>query len=103
MRENWNLNVPKKAIAGTGYAGLSLAVLLAQNNDVVAVDVVPEKVELISNKKPSIQDKEIEDFLTNKQLHLVATTDVCSVYKDVDIVIIATPINYDPKLNFFLI
>ena len=95
------MKVSKIAVAGTGYVGLSLATLLAQHNDVVAVDVVQEKVDLINNKKSPIQDKEIEDFLDNKPLHLVATTDGRSAYKDADLVIIATPTNYDPKLNFF--
>jgi len=93
--------VNKIAVAGTGYVGLSLATLLAQHNNVVAVDVVQEKVDLINNKKSPIQDKEIEDFLANKKLNLVATTDGKSAYKDADFVIIATPTNYDPKLNFF--
>ena len=99
-----NLNtmkISKIAVAGTGYVGLSLATLLAQHNDVVAVDVVQEKVDLINNKKSPIQDKEIEEFLANKPLKLVATTDGRSAYKDADLVIIATPTNYDPKLNFF--
>lgn len=95
------MKISKIAVAGTGYVGLSLATLLAQHNEVVAVDVVQEKVDLINNKKSPIQDKEIEDFLANKPLNLVATTDAKSAYKDADIVIIATPTNYDPKLNFF--
>lgn len=89
------------AVAGTGYVGLSLATLLAQHNKVVAVDVVQEKVDLINNHKSPIQDNEIEDFLANKKLDLVATTDGVSAYKDADLVIIATPTNYDSKLNFF--
>ncbi|MCR5171788.1 MAG: nucleotide sugar dehydrogenase [Treponema sp.] len=93
--------VNKIAVAGTGYVGLSLATLLAQHNDVVAVDVVPEKVDLINNKKSPIQDKEIEEFLATKPLKLVATTDGRTAYKNADLVIIATPTNYDPKLNFF--
>lgn len=93
--------VDKIAVAGTGYVGLSLATLLAQNNKVVAVDVVQEKVDLINNKKSPIQDNEIENFLANKKLDLVATTDGESAYKDADLIIIATPTNYDPKLNFF--
>ena len=95
------MKVSKIAIAGTGYVGLSLAVLLAQHNNVVAVDVVQEKVDLIRSKKSPIQDKEIEDFLKNKPLHIAATTEGRTAYKDADIVIIATPTNYDPKLNFF--
>ena len=93
--------VNRIAVAGTGYVGLSLATLLSQHNKVVAVDVVQEKVNLINNKKSPIQDNEIEDFLANKKLNLVATTDGESAYKDADLVIIATPTNYDPKLNFF--
>ena len=95
------MTVNKIAVAGTGYVGLSLATLLAQHNNVVAVDVVQEKVDLINSKKSPIQDAEIEDFLANKKLNLVATTDGKSAYKNADIVIIATPTNYDPKLNFF--
>lgn len=95
------MTVNKIAVAGTGYVGLSLATLLAQHNVVVAVDVVQEKVDLINNKKSPIQDKEIEDFLANKKLNLVATTDGESAYKNADFVIIATPTNYDSKLNFF--
>ena len=95
------MKISKIAVAGTGYVGLSLATLLAQHNKVVAVDVVQEKVDLINNKKSPIQDKEIEDFLANKPLNLVATTDAKSAYKNADFVIIATPTNYDPKLNFF--
>jgi UDPglucose 6-dehydrogenase len=95
------MTVNKIAVAGTGYVGLSLATLLAQHNKVVAVDVVQEKVDLINNKKSPIQDNEIEDFLANKELDLVATTDGETAYKDADLIIIATPTNYDPKLNFF--
>ena len=95
------MTVNKIAVAGTGYVGLSLATLLAQHNKVVAVDVVQEKVDLINNHKSPIQDNEIEDFLANKKLDLVATTDGKSAYKDADFIIIATPTNYDPKLNFF--
>lgn len=95
------MKINKIAVAGTGYVGLSLATLLAQHNDVVAVDVIQEKVDLINNKKSPIQDKEIEEFLATKPLKLVATTDGESAYKDADLIIIATPTNYDPKLNFF--
>lgn len=91
----------KIAVAGTGYVGLSLATLLAQHNEVVAVDVVQEKVDLINNKKSPIQDIEIEDFLKNKKLNLIATTDAQNAYKDAEFIIIATPTNYDSKLNFF--
>lgn len=93
--------INKIAVAGTGYVGLSSAVLLAQKNTVVAVDIVQEKVDLINSKKSPIKDKEIEEFLTNKKLNLIATTDCAFGYKNADFVIIATPINYDPKLNFF--
>lgn len=95
------MNVNKIAVAGTGYVGLSLAILLAQHNKVVAVDVVQEKVDLVNNKKSPIQDNEIENFLANKKLDLVATTDCIDAYRDADFVIIATPTNYDSKLNFF--
>lgn len=91
----------KIAVAGTGYVGLSLAVLLAQNNKVMAVDIVPEKVALINNKKSPIQDDYIEKYLAEKELDLVATTDAEEAYKDADFVIIATPTNYDSSRNFF--
>ena len=91
----------KIAVAGTGYVGLSLATLLAQHNDVVAVDIVPEKVDLINAKKSPIADKEIEDFLARKPLHLTATTDAAAAYQNADFVIIATPTNYDPQQNYF--
>lgn len=91
----------KIAIAGTGYVGLSLATLLAQHNDVVAVDIVPEKVDSINNKKSPIADKEIENFLANKPLHLTATTDAKRAYEQAEFVIIATPTNYDPQQNYF--
>ncbi len=95
------MNDLKIAVAGTGYVGLSLAVLLAQHNEVVAVDIVPEKVEKINNKVSPIQDNEIEDYLANKELNLVATLDAESAYKDADFVIIAAPTNYDSQKNFF--
>ena len=91
----------KIAVAGTGYVGLSMATLLSQHNKVVAVDIVPEKVELINNKKSPIIDPEIEDFLANKDLNLAATTDAKKAYQDADFVIIATPTNYDTEKNFF--
>ena len=91
----------KIAIAGTGYVGLSLAVLLAQHNEVVAVDIVPEKVEKINRKISPIQDREIEEYLSTKELSLVATTDGDSAYAAADFVIIAAPTNYDPQKNFF--
>lgn len=91
----------KIAIAGTGYVGLSLATLLAQHNHVVAVDIVPEKVELINNKKSPIQDDYIEKYLAEKDLNLTATLDGESAYKDAEYVIVAAPTNYDSKKNFF--
>jgi UDPglucose 6-dehydrogenase len=91
----------KITIAGTGYVGLSNAVLLAQHNQVIAVDIIPEKVEMINNKKSPISDVEIEDFLTNKDLNLVATTDKQLAYKEADFVIIATPTDYDTVSNVF--
>lgn len=91
----------KIAVAGTGYVGLSNAILLAQNNEVIAVDVVQEKVDLINDKKSPIVDAEIEDYLANKQLNLRATTDAVSAYKDAEIVIISTPTNYDEEKDYF--
>ena len=89
------------AVAGTGYVGLSLAVLLAQHNDVTAVDVVAEKVEKINVGVSPIRDPEIEDFLANRKLSLTATTDGESAYRDAELVVIATPTNYDPAKNYF--
>ncbi|WP_278520918.1 nucleotide sugar dehydrogenase [Mitsuokella jalaludinii] len=91
----------KIAVAGTGYVGLSLAVLLAQHNDVTAVDIQPEKVDLINHGKSPIRDEYIEKFLAEKPLNLRATADGKSAYRDADLVIIATPTNYDSKKNFF--
>lgn len=91
----------KIVVAGTGYVGLSIAILLAQNQKVVAVDIVPEKVDLINNKKSPIQDEYIEKYLAEKELDLVATTDAESAYSDADFVVIAAPTNYDSKKNFF--
>lgn len=91
----------KIAVAGTGYVGLSIAVLLAQNNQVMAVDIVPEKVELINQRKSPIQDEYIEKYLAEKELNLTATLDAEAAYKDAEIVVIATPTNYDSKKNFF--
>ena len=89
------------AVAGTGYVGLSIAVLLAQRNSVRAVDIIPEKVELINNKKSPIQDEYIEKYLAEKNLDLIATLDSESAYKDADYVVIAAPTNYDSQKNFF--
>ncbi|HAT4301689.1 nucleotide sugar dehydrogenase [Clostridium perfringens] len=89
------------AVAGTGYVGLSIATLLAQNNHVIAVDIIPEKVEMINNKKSPIQDDYIEKYLAEKELDLVATTDGEAAYKDADFVVIAAPTNYDSKKNYF--
>lgn len=91
----------KITVAGTGYVGLSLATLLSQHNEVTAVDIVPEKVDLINNHKSPIVDKEIQDFLANKDLNLKATLDAENAYKDANFVIIATPTNYDSEKNFF--
>lgn len=91
----------KIAVAGTGYVGLSMAVLLSQHNEVIAVDIVPEKVEMINNKQSPIQDDYIEKYLKEKELNLVATLDVEKTYNNADFVIIATPTNYDPQKNYF--
>lgn len=91
----------KIAVAGTGYVGLSIATLLAQHNTVTAVDIIPEKVELINNRKSPIQDDYIEKYLAEKELDLIATLDAESAYKDADFVVIAAPTNYDSKKNFF--
>ncbi len=89
------------AVAGTGYVGLSISVLLAQHNKVTAVDIVPEKVEMINNKKSPIQDDYIEKYLAEKELDLTATLDAESAYRDADFVVIAAPTNYDSQKNFF--
>ncbi len=91
----------KIVVAGTGYVGLSNAILLAQHNEVHAVDIVQAKVDLINNKKSPIVDKEIEEYLATKKLNLKATTDGLSVYKDADFIVISTPTNYDPDKNYF--
>lgn len=91
----------KIAVAGTGYVGLSIATLLAQHNKVTAVDIVPERVEMVNNKKSPIQDDYIEDYLANKDLDLRATLDAEAGYKDADFVVIAAPTNYDSVKNFF--
>ena len=89
------------AVAGTGYVGLSIATLLAQHNHVTAVDIIPEKVNLINNRKSPIQDDYIEKYLAEKDLDLTATLDGASAYKDADFVVIAAPTNYDSKRNYF--
>ena len=91
----------KIAIAGTGYVGLSLAVLLSQKHEVTAVDIMPEKVDMINNRKSPIQDEYIEKYLAEKELKLTATLDGAKAYSDADFVIIAAPTNYDPQKNFF--
>lgn len=91
----------KIAVAGTGYVGLSIATLLAQNNEVTAVDVIPEKVEMINNRKSPIQDDYIEKYLAEKDLNLKATLDGKAAYQNADFVVIAVPTNYDPVKNFF--
>ncbi|GEN48442.1 nucleotide sugar dehydrogenase [Ligilactobacillus pobuzihii] len=91
----------KIAVGGTGYVGLSIATLLAQNNEVQAVDIIPEKVDLINSKKSPIQDNEIEDFLAHKKLNLTATLDAKKAYSNADFIVIATPTNYDSERHFF--
>ena len=91
----------KIAVAGTGYVGLSMATLLAQHHSVVAVDILPEKVEMINKRISPIQDEYIEKYFKEKTLNLYATTDAAEAYKDADFVVIATPTNYDEKKNYF--
>ena len=91
----------KIAVAGTGYVGLSIATLLAQHNEVVAVDIFPEKVDLINNKKSPIQDDYIEQYLAEKSLNLRATLNAEEAYKDADFIVIAAPTNYYSQKNFF--
>ena len=100
-KRNRGMNDLKIAVAGTGYVGLSIATLLAQNHQVTAVDIVPEKVEKINRKESPIQDEYIEKYLAEKELDLIATTDGESAYKDADFIVIAAPTNYDSKKNFF--
>ena len=98
MRE---FNDLKIAVAGTGYVGLSIATLLSQHHKVTAVDIIPEKVEMINNKKSPIQDDYIEKYLAEKELNMTATLDAKEAYSDADFVVIAAPTNYDSKKNFF--
>ena len=91
----------KIAVAGTGYVGLSMAILLSQKHEVTAVDIIPEKVAMINSKKSPIIDREIEEYLKTKKLNLTATTDGASAYRDAEFVIISTPTNYDPSKNYF--
>mgnify|MGYP000390010969 FL=1 len=98
MREFKDLKI---AVAGTGYVGLSIATLLSQHHQVTAVDIIPEKVDLINNKKSPIQDDYIEKYLAEKELNLTATLDAKEAYSDADFVVIAAPTNYDSKKNFF--
>ena len=91
----------KIAVAGTGYVGLSISVLLAQHNKVTAVDIIPEKVEMINNKKSPIQDEYIEKYLVEKELDLTATLDAETAYRNAEFVVIAAPTNYDSQKNFF--
>ena len=94
-------DIMKIAVAGTGYVGLSNAILLAQHNEVVALDIIQEKVDMINNRKSPIVDKEIQEYLETKDLNLIATTDAYKAYKEAEYVIISTPTNYDPELNYF--
>ena len=91
----------KIAVAGTGYVGLSISVLLAQHNEVWAVDILPEKVALLAARKSPIADKEIEQYLAEKELDLHPTTDAAAAYTGADIIVVSTPTNYDPKKNYF--
>ena len=95
-----NKNI-KIAVAGTGYVGLSIATLLSQHHQVTAVDVIPEKVDLINSRKSPIQDEYIEKYLAEKELNLTATLDGAKAYADADFVVIAAPTNYDPVKNYF--
>lgn len=96
--QNKNLKI---AVAGTGYVGLSIATLLAQHHQVTAVDVIPEKVEMLNRKQSPIQDDYIERYLAEKPLNLTATLDGAAAYRDADFVVIAAPTNYDPVKNYF--
>src|SRR5690625_1059378 len=91
----------KITISGTGYVGLSNAVLLAQHNEVIAVDIIQEKVDMINNKQSPIKDEEIQEFFDSKDLNLTATTDSKMAYKDAELIVITTPTDYDPEKNYF--
>ena len=91
----------KIAVAGTGYVGLSIATLLSQRNQVTAVDVIKEKVDMVNRRQSPIVDRELEEYLTTKDLNLRATLDAEEAYRDADFVVIATPTNYDSRMNFF--
>lgn len=91
----------KIAVAGMGYVGLSIAVLLAQHNEVTAIDIIQEKVDMVNRKESPIIDKEIQEYLETKELNLIATTDNYKAYKDAEFVVIATPTDYDPEKNYF--
>ena len=91
----------KIAVAGTGYVGLSIATLLSQKNEVVALDIIPEKVEMINNRKSPIRDNEIEDFFANKKLNLRATLDYKDAFEGAKFIVISTPTNYDDERNYF--
>ena len=97
-RTGINMNI---AVAGTGYVGLSVATLLAQHNQVTAVDIIPERVEMINSRKSPIQDEYIERFFKEKELNLTATLDACTAYSNADFAVIAAPTNYDSTKNFF--
>ena len=91
----------KIAVAGLGYVGLSMAVLLSQRNTVTAVDVVPEKVRLVNERRSPLQDREIEEYLSTRALDLTATMDAETAYRDAELVVVAVPTNYDPETNYF--
>ncbi len=93
----------KIAVAGTGYVGLSIATLLSQNNEVVALDIIPEKVEMINKGTSPIKDEYIEDYLKNKNLNLRATLDYKDAFKDAEFIVISTPTNYDDEKNFLIL